>query len=153
MWGDSAVLEAWTNNAYNPKYQWYVGFGRYFAPINDGTGNSAQYRPDTSKAGTWTYYCEVTSSDVYGQSVTANSEPVTFTVESKPVVTPAQSKQIASVSIAVPPSKTRYTDGETLDTSGLTLKVQYADGSSEYVTNGFLRKPPDRRLPPTAATA
>ncbi len=41
------------------------------------------------------------------------------------------------ISIATPPQKTTYWVGDTLDTTGLTVKVDYSNGSSDYIETGF----------------
>lgn len=133
--GDNAVLEARVRGGgSNVSYQWYIGLGSYWAPIDDGSGKSAQYRPDTSKAGDYAYYCEITSSDNYGQSVKVKSDPVSYTVVER-------TRQIKSVKVYSQPKKVRYNDGETLDTTGLQLRVDYSDGDPDIVTSGFLATP------------
>ncbi|MBR4017081.1 MAG: bacterial Ig-like domain-containing protein, partial [Oscillospiraceae bacterium] len=42
------------------------------------------------------------------------------------------------ISIATPPQKTTYWVGDTLDTTGLTVKVDYSNGSSDYIETGFI---------------
>lgn len=44
---------------------------------------------------------------------------------------------LTSISIENGPSKTVYQIGDTLNTSGLKLKLTYSDNSSQYVTSGF----------------
>ena len=46
-------------------------------------------------------------------------------------------KTLTSISISSNPTKTTYKIGESLNTSGLKLKLNYSDGSSEIVSNGF----------------
>ena len=46
-------------------------------------------------------------------------------------------KTLTSISIISNPTKTTYEIGESLNTSGLKLKLNYSDGSSEIVSNGF----------------
>ena len=46
-----------------------------------------------------------------------------------------------SISIADMPAKTQYTVGETLDTTGLALTVNYSDGTSETISEGFTCTP------------
>lgn len=137
---DRAVLEARVTNGFNLQYQWYIGLGSGWELIKDGTGNSATYRPDTSHAGTYAYLCRVYSSG-YGQETYADSAPVTFTVTDRPVATPTPTpvpnKTISAVSVAKLPNKVEYNDGETVDPTGLMLRVRYSDGSSEVVDSGF----------------
>lgn len=46
---------------------------------------------------------------------------------------------VASISVASKPTKTEYWEGETLDTTGLTVKVKYEEGKKEdeTITEGF----------------
>ena len=44
---------------------------------------------------------------------------------------------ISSISVVNTPSKTEYFVGNTLDTSGLTLKVTYIDGTNSFVNSGI----------------
>ena len=132
--GDSAVLEAKVQDGYNLSYQWFTSLGYYDAPLRSSDAQSSRFRPDTDTAGTWTYFCRVTSSG-YGEEITVDSEPVTFTVTERPV------RRISSVTLDAYPDKTSYVDGERLDTTGLRLLVYYNDGSYERVTSGFTAEP------------
>lgn len=53
------------------------------------------------------------------------------------VSTSAPEPTLSSISIATKPTKTTYEIGESLNTSGLTLKLTYSDGSTKIVSNGF----------------
>ena len=132
--GDLVQLEARVTNGRNLSYQWFASLGYYDAPIQSADATSGTFRPDTSQAGTFTYFCRVTSSD-YGQTVTVDSAPLTLTL------TQRQVRQISSVTIDAMPSKTSYYDGEQLDTAGLRLLVWYNDGTYERVTTGFTAEP------------
>lgn len=44
---------------------------------------------------------------------------------------------VESIEIETNPTKTNYYAGETLDTSGLTVKVKYASGKEETISEGF----------------
>ncbi len=48
---------------------------------------------------------------------------------------------LSSISVKTAPSKTTYTVGETLNTSGLVIKATYSDGSSKDITSGFTCSP------------
>ncbi len=139
--GDRAVLEAKVSNAFAVSFQWYMGLGNYWTPIEDGTGNSAQYKPDTSRAGTYAYLCRVVSSG-YGQQTYADSEPVIFTITDRPAATPTPTprvnKVIRSVTVGKLPNKVDYNDGEAVDASGLQLRVLYTDGTYDMITSGFV---------------
>ena len=64
------------------------------------------------------------------------SQTCTVTV-SAPEVT------LISVSVAAMPTKTVYEIGDTLNTSGLKLKLTYSDGSTRTVTSGFTVSSPN----------
>ena len=49
--------------------------------------------------------------------------------------TPA--KTIASIAVKTPPTKTSYTAGDKISTSGMVLTVNYSDGTSTTVTSGY----------------
>ena len=55
----------------------------------------------------------------------------TVTVTSNPPPTPT------SLTVSTKPTKTTYEIGESLNTSGLELKLTYSDGSTETITSGF----------------
>ena len=55
----------------------------------------------------------------------------TVTVTATPDPTPI------SLSVSTKPTKTTYEIGESLNTSGLKLKLTYSDGSSDTITSGF----------------
>jgi hypothetical protein len=46
-------------------------------------------------------------------------------------------KTVKDLKISAPPAKTSYFVGETLNTSGLSLKVTYSNDAVEYVSTGF----------------
>ena len=48
---------------------------------------------------------------------------------------------ISGISVHYSPSKTNYYVGDTLDTSGLVLKLTYSDNSVEHITSGFTCNP------------
>ncbi len=58
------------------------------------------------------------------------SKTCSVTVNPEPIV-------ISSIEIITKPSKTTYCIGDTLNTSGLNLKLTYNDGSTKTVTSGF----------------
>lgn len=61
------------------------------------------------------------------------SKTCSVTVTSAPNPEPT----LSSISIATKPTKTTYEIGESLNTSGLTLKLTYSDGSTKTVSSGF----------------
>ncbi|MBQ9679945.1 MAG: bacterial Ig-like domain-containing protein [Ruminococcus sp.] len=46
-------------------------------------------------------------------------------------------KSLTKISVSKQPTKTTYFIGQALDTTGLELKAEYDDGSSETITSGF----------------
>ena len=58
-------------------------------------------------------------------------------------VTVAQTSQVtlSSIAVATMPNKTYYYAGEPLNTTGLTLKATYSDGSTKTITEGFTCSP------------
>lgn len=64
---------------------------------------------------------------------------VTYSKTCSVIVAPASNPEptISSISIATKPTKTTYEIGEPLNTSGLTLKLSYSDGSTKTVSSGF----------------
>ena len=82
------------------------------------------------------FACTPTTLDIIGQQeITVTYEGLTavFEVTVDNVVT--------SVSIQSTPDKTVYTVGDTLDTSGLILTVNYSDKSSKEISNDFTCTP------------
>ena len=72
------------------------------------------------------------------KQVTAQGICSGFADESQTVTLyPQWKKKVVSVSIEQFPTKMEYTEGENLDPTGLTLSVQYADGTKETVEEGF----------------
>ena len=70
------------------------------------------------------------------QSITIyyNSAITSFEVTVNPVT-------LTGIAVATNPTKTSYMAGETLDTTGLTLKATYSDGSTKTITEGFTCTP------------
>ena len=73
-------------------------------------------------------------------TATDNREVETRTVYSLKD-TPAPT--VKAISVVSKPSKTIYTQNEELDTSGLSLRVTYSDGTSKTITEGFSLSAPD----------
>ena len=72
------------------------------------------------------------------QEATAQHISATFADDSQSVTLyPQWKKIVASIGVAQLPSKLEYVEGEDLQTMGLTLLVQYADGSEAYIEKGF----------------
>ena len=95
---------------------------------NDG---STEYIPDDFAVG---YNLSGFDSDKAGEvtvTVSYNGKSATFTVTVK-------QKSLVAVSICKLPDKIEYYVGDELDTTGLELKLDYDDGSVEYVNSGFI---------------
>ena len=80
-----------------------------------------------------------------GELTTPGQQKVTVNYGGKTVshyvtVTP-KAKKVSSVAVQTMPSKTVYTAGDSLNTSGLRLKVTYTDGTTEEITGGFTCTP------------
>ena len=106
-------------------YQWY----RSADNSTYGTAIEGATQPvcpvDTANVGTSYYYCVVTNTvDSSARGVT--SGVISVTVEALAV---------SSISVETLPVKTVYTVGETLDPAGLSLRVNYANGSSQVQTD------------------
>lgn len=69
----------------------------------------------------------------------AVNNSIDFELIGSGVVTPE--KNIVSISVQTLPNKTSYYYKQSLDTTGLKLTVNYSDGSSETVSNGFTVSP------------
>lgn len=128
--GDPALVTAAAmgDGAYY-QYQWYVS---YTGLGNDGTpvpgANSADYAPDTSRPGTYYYYCAVY--DAFGGS--GLSQPIRITVHDLAV---------ESISIASMPYKTTFNEGDYLDAAGLTIIARMSNGSERVVNAGYQLSP------------
>ena len=92
----------------------------------------AYYSDKTSKTITDYTVSGYDSTKVGKQTVTVHYLDMTDTFD----VTVAEG-ELSSIEIASNPSKTTYFTGEQLDTSGLSVKLNYANGSSKTITDGF----------------
>lgn len=92
----------------------------------------AYYSDKTSKTITDYTVSGYDSTKVGKQTVTVHYLDMTDTFD----VTVAEG-ELSSIEIASNPSKTTYFTGEQLDTSGLSLKLNYANNSSKTITDGF----------------
>ena len=106
-------------------YQWYSGAGLGGIPIPDATGST--YRPDCSQPGQQTYFCLVTNSN-NGYTASAESELMFVTVAEP---------GISGVEIETLPLKLLYAPGDSLDTTGLALRVSFDNGSSTVIDSGY----------------
>lgn len=92
----------------------------------------AYYSDKTSKTITDYTVSGYDSTKVGKQTVTVHYLDMTDTFD----VTVAEG-ELSSIEIASNPSKTTYFTGEQLDTSGLSVKLNYANNSSKTITDGF----------------
>lgn len=109
-------------------YQWYQSAnGTNYGGAAIPGATSPDYLADTSRVGVTYYYCDVTNSSA-GQTTNAVSAP--FVVNVTEAV-------VDSVMINTMPTKTRYTLGENIDSTGVSVLVRYSDGSQQVVYDGF----------------
>ena len=109
-------------------YQWYLSPNGSTAGgtlLSGATG--PEYLASTANIGASYYYCVVTNTSG-GATASAVSAPILVNV-TQPVVD--------SVMINTMPTKTRYTVGESIDTAGLTLVVNYGNGTQQVISSGF----------------
>ena len=107
----------------------------YVGDTLDTTGLKlkATYSDGSTKTITEGFTCTPTKLDTAGtQKITVSygGKTATFTVTVKPI-------ELEKLEIATHPEKTVYTVGDSLDTTGLTLKATYSDGSVKTITSGF----------------
>ena len=109
-------------------YQWYVS-------SVDSTANgqlisgavSSRYNPATSYIGSNYYYCIVTN----------NSGSQTRTTVSDTIEVKVQEQQVNNIYINTMPEVMDYMEGDTLNTQGLSIRVEFADGSNSVISSGF----------------
>lgn len=142
--GDGALLSvaASVSDGGTLSYQWYASLSAANVGGAAITGaNYAEYSPDTSRIGTSYYYCEVTNSG--GGMVSSAVSPV-FAVNVTQAV-------VQSVMVNSMPQKTRYSVGESLDTTGISLLVTYGNGTQHIVYDGYEFTPSVFSTPGTVA--
>ena len=111
-------------------YQWYSNTANSIAgstPIAGAT--QPVYQVNTSNLGTMYYYCTVTNTvDGQTKSVTSGLIPVTV-----------GELTARSISMETYPTRRTYTAGDRLDPTGLSIRVDYTNGSSQviYDTDAF----------------
>lgn len=86
--------------------------------------------------------------DDQGETTTASvTEPITEPV-TEPITEPVipepttEAPLLTNISIYKMPAKTNYYIGDSLDHSGIEVKLEYSDGSSKVIKNGFDIAPP-----------
>lgn len=113
-------------------YQWYSNTVRSVVGGNPIPGaTSSAYTVNTSETGTVYYYCNVTNTN-NGISINIYSEVLEVTVTEP---------NVSRISISKMPNKLKYKVGESVDTTGLALTVEYANGSTGTVTNDYTVTP------------
>lgn len=113
-------------------YQWYQNAALNTTngtPIDGAQGPACAV--DTSRQGTFYYYCVVTNTNS-GMTASTTSDIVVVTVTER---------SLSSVTVETLPAKTLYTVGDRLDTAGLTIRARYSDASSEVLSEGFTVSP------------
>ena len=111
-------------------YQWFASENADAACAIEGA-NAPIYSPDTSVSGHYAYCCQVTNSN-NGYTSTALSPAMYLTV-SEPV--------LQGIELNSPPQKLRYAPCDKLDTAGLSIRLNYMDGSSQILEGGFEASP------------
>lgn len=113
-------------------YQWYSSSS---GTPGSGTAISGAvsdlYSPPTASAGIKYYYCTVTST----------SNELSSSTTSVPIQVRVTEPVISSVSVLSLPGKLNYRKGETLDASGLKLRVYYGNGTTADISEGFELRP------------
>jgi hypothetical protein len=106
---------------------------------------TAKYTDGSTKTVTSGFSCSPTQLSTVGKqtvTVTYEGKTATLTVTVNAIT-------LSSVSVAAPPTKTDYTVGDALVTSGLALTAKYTDGSTKTVTSGFTCSPTQLTSPGT----
>lgn len=113
-------------------YQWYS------SAINNVTGGteilgatSGTLSVDTSVPGTTYYYCIVTNTN-NGSTSMSISHTITVTVKDIAV---------SAISVDTLPTQRDYKLGDTLNISGLHIKVEFENGDSRIISDGFSANP------------
>lgn len=92
---------------------------------------------NTEFIGTDYYYCIVTNTN------NGLTESIVTPVITVRIIEPV----ITSVSITAMPEKLEYTEGDTLDTKGLTLSIEYSNGVTVTDDEGFTCSPTELKTP------
>ncbi len=109
-------------------YQWYVSSTNSTANGQLISGAvSPTYVPNTAYVGSSYYYCIVTNT-----AGTQTRSTVSATIEVK-----VSELQVNSVTINTMPDIMDYMEGDTINTTGLSIRVEYADGSNAVLSSGF----------------
>jgi len=82
-----------------------------------------------------------TCSPTHFSSAGTKTVTVSYSGKSTSFTVTVNSVAVSSISVYATPNRTQYRVGDSLDTAGLRIKVNYADGSTEYITSGFTCSP------------
>lgn len=145
---DTIVLYAiWETNNYTVKYN-----------ANGGTGTTANsnHTYDTAKALTvngfkrtgytflgWSTNASATSATYTDKQSVNNLTAVNGDTVTLYAVWQKNPATVSKISVQSKPAKTAYAVGDTFNSSGISLTVNYSDGTSKTVTDGFTVTAPD----------
>ena len=125
-------MQAGTDDSGTLSYQWYSNTIKDNIAGEKLEGKTdAELAVNTEFVGPAYFYCVITNNN------NGLSETVTTPVVTVNVVEPS----ITSVAISALPTKLEYTEGEELDTTGLTLTVHYSNGMVVSDNEGFTVSP------------
>lgn len=125
-------VQAGTDDSGTLSYQWYSNTIKDNVDGEKLEGKTdAELAVNTEFVGPAYFYCVITNNN------NGLSETVTTPVVTVNVVEPS----ITSLAISALPTKLEYTEGEELDTSGLTLSVHYSNGMVVSENEGFTVSP------------
>ncbi len=108
-------------------YQWYrsLSSAEMGNPVDGAVSDSLIVATD--EIGTLYYSCLVTNSGG-GLTASALSSPIAVTVEEL---------SVSSLSVEAMPERTEYAVGDTLDTTGLCIRAELANGNTRILMEGF----------------
>lgn len=142
--GDTAIISvtAQSPDGGNLSFQWYRSLdGTNMSGSMILTATGINYLADTSREGTYYYFCAVTNTTAYGSN-TVISTPIAVRVEA------SKEPVIEGIGVLTLPIKTQYKEGERLVTDGLSVRV-YTDQGSFDVTGGLECSPATLSTPGT----
>ncbi len=125
-------VQAGTDDSGTLSYQWYSNTIKDNIDGEKLEGKTdAELAVNTEFVGPAYFYCVITNNN------NGLSETVTTPVVTVNVVEPS----ITSVAISALPTKLEYTEGDELDTTGLTLTIHYSNGMVVSDNEGFTVSP------------
>ena len=140
--GDMAIISvnAQSTDGGTLSYQWYRSLdGTNTSGSLIVTATGVNYWADTSREGTYYYFCEVTNTTAMDSNAVI-SAPIAVTVKADPV--------IEGIGVLTLPNKTQYKEGERLVTDGLSVRV-YTNQGYYDVTGGLECSPATLSVPGT----